>query len=311
MIKKYLNGILCGITVLVLSIAYGASETPGGKKSSWPNRVLLTNDDGINEDRIWHLAKAFSKDTDTWVIASQEDRSGTSNRTFLGKYQRALTVERLVKRERLTAYAVSGYPADCIAFGLLGPMSDALPDLIISGINGGPNLGVDWFGSGTIGAARTAAYAGLPAIAISGLDDKDTVMVQQLTQWIKQLAQSSVVRQLKPGQYLTVAVPRVPADQIKGIRIAHRMPAVQKLGMRRVLNEEDEDGEEAQQVWVIEPKGQYPQVPEDSDGPLYYQNYIVITPMSVGEVDTFALEKLAQNIEALPKWQTAPKDEAE
>jgi 5'-nucleotidase len=201
----------------------------------------------------------------------------------------------------LTAYAVAGYPADCVAFGVLGLLNDNPPDLVVSGINGGPNLGIEgWFGSGTVGAARTAAFLGIPAIAVSGLDDDDDDMVAKVSRWVVQLSASTIVRNLEPGQYLTVAIPELPADAIRGIRFAPRMPMVQSIDFTRVLNEED--GDESQEVWVAKPASMNPDVPPDSDGPIYRQGYIVVTPMRLGEVDSAAIPTFRSQLGSLPSW---------
>jgi len=101
-------------------------------------------------------------------------------------------------------------------------MRENLPDLVISGINGDPNLGIDWLFSGTIGAARIAAFVGLPSIAISGLDDNMPGAVEAAAQWVVRLAQSPIVRQLQSFQYLTVSIPRIMPSEIKGIKVAKR-----------------------------------------------------------------------------------------
>ena len=80
-----------------------------------------------------------------------------------------LEVERREIGEGIEAFAVDGTPGDCVALALTGLMTDP-PDLVISGINGGANVGAEWLFSGTIGAARVASL-GVPAVAVSGLDD--------------------------------------------------------------------------------------------------------------------------------------------
>lgn len=294
--------LVASLIAAVLLVFDGRAPTPAARKAdSWPHRVLITNDDGINEDRLWPLARAFAERIQTWVVASTEDRSGSSNYTFVGKYHRALTVQRVHQQKNLTAYAVPGYPADCVAFGILGPMKDHPPDLVISGVNGGPNLGLDgWFGSGTLGAARTAAYFGIPAIAVSGLDDDDREMVAKVSQWVVELAESSVARSLEPGEYLTIAVPRLPAGKIRGIRVAPRMPAVERYELERVLYQED--GDESEEVWVLKSGDMNTDVPPNTDGPLYRQGYIIVTPMKLGEDDTAGIAALRNRLDDLPPW---------
>ncbi|MCZ6833466.1 MAG: hypothetical protein O7F11_06955, partial [Acidobacteria bacterium] len=198
----------------------GPAPTIGAadNESAWPRRVLVTNDNGIDDIALVELARALAKVTETFVVASTTDRSGSSNlisSVRTGEFR----VERRDLGEGIEAYALDGYPADCVVFALAGPMRDRLPDLVISGINGGPNLGDDWFGSGTIGAARTAAYLGIPSVAISGLEDDDPEAVRAAVRWVVDLVRSEAVRALRSPQYLTVSLPLVSSASVAGVEV--------------------------------------------------------------------------------------------
>ena len=112
---------------------------------------------------------------------------------------------------------MEGYPADCVFFALAGPMKDSPPDLVISGVNTGANLADAWVLSGTIGAARVAAYYGVPAIAVSGIDNDDAQAVEAVVAWVVKFARSEVVRRLQAPQFLTVSLPVGPATEIHGV----------------------------------------------------------------------------------------------
>ncbi|WP_115718530.1 5'/3'-nucleotidase SurE [Gallaecimonas mangrovi] len=273
--------------------------------SHWPQNVLITNDNGIDDPKIWALAKAVAKDSDTWIVAASKDRSGSSNYMTLGADRRALTVHRVFQQGHLTAYSFDGYPADCVAFGILGPMKHQAPDLVISGINGGPNLGQSsWFGSGTIGAARTAAHMGIPAIAVSGLHDKDTAMVNAVTHWLVAFIHSPMVQQLQPGQYLTIAFPRVAVDKIHGVVVAPKTPPTPHLAeFERV--DSSGSGSDVTEVWLAKPTGKKPQITADGDQALYRQNDIVITPMQIGEQNPAALSQFRGELAKVPPWPKA------
>lgn len=129
-------------------------------------RILVTNDDGIDaeglEVLVSYLKKASEKSGshhEIVVLAPEGERSGVSH---------GMTLRRPTKVRKLSegTYTCSGTPADCIIVAGLGVMP-GLPDLVISGINRGPNLGTDIIYSGTCGAARQAALVGIPAIAVS------------------------------------------------------------------------------------------------------------------------------------------------
>ena len=274
-------------------IAAGQAE-----QATWPARVLITNDNGIEDVKIWALAKAFSRVAETWIVAPAADRSGTGSFLSLGSRDRAITVERDYESDSLKAYAVQGYPADCVIVGVGGLMADRPPDLVVSGINGGANLSDDWFGSGTVGAARTAAFVGLPAIAVSGLDDDDDEAVAAATEWVVRLAQSDVVRTLKPGRYLTVSMPRKSPGEIKGVTVATRAHGLFTHRMERFSGL---TGSEEDSLWVLQ-YGEMLPPPENSDIAAYIADYIVIVPMKVDEHDYELLEALKAREGELPGW---------
>jgi 5'-nucleotidase len=122
-------------------------------------RILLTNDDGIEAEGLIALAEGLSPEHEVWIFAPDRERSGVSH---------ALTLVTPCKVRKLSerTYSCSGTPADCIILALLGPVG-IKPDLVVAGINRGPNLGTDIVYSGTCGAAREATLCGIPAIAVS------------------------------------------------------------------------------------------------------------------------------------------------
>ncbi|MGD9600581.1 MAG: 5'/3'-nucleotidase SurE [Gammaproteobacteria bacterium] len=122
-------------------------------------RILLSNDDGIRAPGLMALASALREIAHVTVVAPERNRSGASN---------ALTLERPLRVESVAAdcYAVDGTPADCVNLALTGAL-DLHPDLVVSGINAGENLGEDVLYSGTVAAAMEGALRGLPAFAVS------------------------------------------------------------------------------------------------------------------------------------------------
>ena len=122
-------------------------------------RVVLTNDDGVTSPGILAMKAALEPEHEVWIFAPDGERSGTSHRITLGE-----PVMKKKLKERL--YACSGSPADCVLLALLGALPFR-PDVVISGINRGPNIGTDIVYSGTAAAARQAALMGVPALAVS------------------------------------------------------------------------------------------------------------------------------------------------
>ncbi|MFQ3547318.1 MAG: 5'/3'-nucleotidase SurE [Termitinemataceae bacterium] len=123
-------------------------------------KILLTNDDGLSCEGIWALKRVFEAAShDVYMVVPEENRSGISHGiTMRGPIR--------LRQKEAQVWACSGTPADCIIVSLLGDLA-ITPDLIVSGINEGPNLGTDIIYSGTASAARQGAIHGLPSLAVS------------------------------------------------------------------------------------------------------------------------------------------------
>lgn len=140
------------------------SETPSRSETQGArivNRVLLTNDDGIDAPGLAVLEQiAATLANEVWVVAPEHDQSGTSHSISL---HQPLRYSRRGERR----YGISGTPGDCVVMAVRHLMQDGLPDLILSGVNRGANLGVETVFSGTVGAAMTGMLFGIPSIALS------------------------------------------------------------------------------------------------------------------------------------------------
>src|ERR1700674_290561 len=134
------------------------------------HRVLLTNDDGIDApglEVLKHIAETLAREV--WVVAPEHDQSGTSHSISLHS---PLRVTQRGERH----FGVLGTPGDCVVMAARHFMRDAPPDLVLSGVNRGANLGVETVFSGTVGAAMTGMLLGLPSIALSqAFSDPDHV----------------------------------------------------------------------------------------------------------------------------------------
>ncbi|MDR1625086.1 MAG: 5'/3'-nucleotidase SurE [Spirochaetia bacterium] len=122
-------------------------------------RVVLTNDDGVHSPGLEALRLSLEAEHEVWVFAPDGERSGTSHRITLNA---PLMKKRLAER----VYSCSGSPADCVLLAVLGALPFK-PDMVIAGINIGPNIGTDIVYSGTAAAARQGALMGIPALAVS------------------------------------------------------------------------------------------------------------------------------------------------
>src|SRR3712207_4781837 len=125
------------------------------------DRVLLTNDDGVDAPGLAVLERAAAElAEEVWVVAPAHDQSGTSHSISLHS---PLRLARLGDRR----FSVVGTPGDCTVMAVRHLMREDPPDLVLSGVNRGANLGIETVFSGTVGAAMTAMLLGLPAIALS------------------------------------------------------------------------------------------------------------------------------------------------
>lgn len=177
-------------------------------------RILISNDDGINAtglERLERVAETLSDDV--WVVAPETDQSGASH---------SLTLSTPVRLRRLSErrYAVAGTPTDSVLLAVLKVFDGKRPDLVLSGINRGGNLGEDVTYSGTVAAAMEATLLGIPAIALS----QDTAD-RARTKWATAEHHApAVIRRLldvgwPPNVMMNVNFPDVPEESVAGVRI--------------------------------------------------------------------------------------------
>ena len=179
-------------------------------------RILLTNDDGIFARGINAVAAALAPEYDVYMVAPDSQRSGASQSLTLGKpvYLREVQLEGL---PNVHAFSLSGTPTDCVKFAL-GNL-DIKPDLVVSGMNLGANIGTDVMYSGTIGAALEAAMDGFPSLALS-LTRHDAKYVGDAAKSAK-YAVDFYINNTSVCKLLSVNIPDMPYENIKGIRLAH------------------------------------------------------------------------------------------
>ena len=178
-------------------------------------KLLLSNDDGVFASGIKILAETLGKTHEIYVSAPDSERSAVSRSMTLYSPLRARKTQ-MEGMPDVPAYAVSGTPVDCVrlALGNLFPE----PDIVVSGINLGPNLGTDVLYSGTVAAAHEAALLGYQAIAISCVTYTGEYM--ETAARIAALAVDYIqAHPLSFGTVLNVNVPAVPFEELKGIKV--------------------------------------------------------------------------------------------
>lgn len=209
--------------------------------------ILLSNDDGIASPGLTALRKTFSRWGEVHTAAPMFNRSTSGHALSLHKPLRAAKLDD-------TTYSVDGVPADCVHLALNGLLKRK-PDLIISGINQGANLGQDVYYSGTVAAAREAAISGIPAVAVSlvatGKNKRGEIQYQyESAAKATQKALGLILKEIGQGDprkgllrwprslVLNINVPNIPYKQIAGYRLAvqgrqiYAGPAIRRLDSR-------------------------------------------------------------------------------
>jgi len=180
-------------------------------------KVLLTNDDGIHAQGLWALYKRFAGDHDVTVIAPDRERSAVGHGITLNEPLRTTHVE---VNGGYKGYAITGTPADCIKLGVL-EILDEKPDIVISGINPGVNVGVNINYSGTVAAAKEAAFYGMTAIAVS-IQGTEANNYDDTAFFIEVLSKKVFEKGLPFGTFLNVNIPDIPMKETAGLRFSRQ-----------------------------------------------------------------------------------------
>jgi 5'-nucleotidase len=188
--------------------------------SGEPPRILLCNDDGIAAPGIQALAEALAPIGDLVVVAPESEQSAVGHAITVRDPVRAHEVEFSTSDGPVPAWAVSGTPTDSIKLAC-HELLDERPDLVVSGINHGPNTAVNVLYSGTVSAATEASILGLDAVAISLCDwsAEDFSVAQQ---WARRIVRLVLRTGLPPGVLLNVNVPALPAADIQGAAVTRQ-----------------------------------------------------------------------------------------
>lgn len=241
-------------------------------------KILLSNDDGYNARGLRTLAEALSSHASITVVAPDRDRSGASN---------SLTLEAplRVRRQGEHVYSVNGTPTDCVHIAITGLLEED-PDMVISGINHGANLGDDVLYSGTVAAAMEGRFLGLPAIAISLVAQRSGNMSAAARVASDLLARLSN-KPLPRDTILNVNVPDLPYEQLAGFRatrLGHRHRA------EAVIRDTDPRG---RTIYWVGPAG-----PEQDNGPgtdfhAVAAGFVSVTPIQTDLTAHSAVEGLS------------------
>lgn len=267
-------------------------------------RILLSNDDGYRAPGIVALAQALSAFAEVEIVAPEHNNSAKSNALTLHS---PLYVQQAGERVRY----VNGTPADCVHIALTGLLGYR-PDLVVSGINNGANMGDDTIYSGTVGAAMEGYLFGIPAIAFSltdkgwaHLDDAAALaaaFVRSLQPALQGQGEShGLPDAAHPGAWLlNVNIPSLPRAAIRGVKVA-------RLGRRHaaepVITQVNPRGETMYWIGAAGPAR------DDAEGTDFHatsQGYVSVTPLQIDLTDHARLGYWAQTAAAISAgWHTA------
>ena len=228
-------------------------------------RILLSNDDGYFAPGLERLAAALAPRAEITVVAPERDRSGASN---------SLTLDRpLTVRKALNGFLfVNGTPTDCVHLAVTG-LLDRLPDLVISGINLGANMGDDTIYSGTVAAATEGYLLGIPSIALSLAAKPGTHFETAAAVAVELLERHE--RTPLGARLINVNVPDVPRAALKGYRITRLGRRHKAENMVRTTNPRGET------VYWVGAAGPAADAGEGTDFHAVEQGYVSVTPLQI------------------------------
>ena len=243
--------------------------------------ILITNDDGFYAKGIQALRKGLAEVTDVLVVAPDSEQSAVGHAITLSS---PLKVRKVEEGGKLIGYAVNGTPADCVKIAVT-ELLEKPPELVVSGVNQGGNLGTCAIYSGTVSAATEAAIMGLPAIAVS-LNSFEFQDFSPAVEFIKQLYPLVLAKGLPEGVSLNVNVPAIPRDQIKGA-------VVTRQGKSRVIETFDKRVNPRNETYYwLAGEMKFDEVEKGTDCEMVEEHYISVTPIHFDLTHFQALEKL-------------------
>ncbi len=249
-------------------------------------KILISNDDGYQAPGIKVLAEAMGAISQVTIVAPNRNRSGASNSLTLDSPIR-------VREEDEQGYSIDGTPTDCVHLALTG-LLDFEPDMVVSGINAGPNLGDDVLYSGTVAAATEGRFLGYPAIAVSS--GSFTPQYYETAARVTRIIVDSIVEHPLPAEIiLNINVPDVPFEALMGMEAT-------RLGNRHkaepVIKQKDPRG---QPIYWIGEAGQEQDAGEGTDFYAVKNNRVSVTPIQVDRTRHLAIPELNNWLKGV--WQ--------
>ena len=245
-------------------------------------RILLTNDDGILAEGLIALYEELKGDFELSVVAPETEMSAVGHAITLSN---PLRVRQFKRNGVFFGYGVSGTPADCVKIAVQEILKQR-PDMIISGINLGSNVGINLLYSGTVSAATEGAFLGFPSVAIS-LNTKTNPDFGFAARFSRRIIRFVMESGLKKRTALNVNIPAIPEDQIKGISFT-----TQDLVTQRDRYERRSDPRGNVYYWLAGETPVEESVP-NTDLKVLMENRITITPITFDLTDLKEVKRLS------------------
>lgn len=259
------------------------------------SHILITNDDGIHAEGIQTLCQVIAEehpDIRLSIIAPDRERSAIGHAITMHKPLRVEEINLAINNE-VRGYSVNGTPSDCVKLAVEAIL-DTKPDLVISGINRGSNLGTDVLYSGTVSAAVEGLILGIPSVAVSLTGNGESRAFRYAGQVISQMIPRLLAGSIEAATLVNVNVP-VKVDQIKGIKVTC-------LGTRRYQNafEKRTDPRGMHYYWMAGDLVDDDFEGDDCDTRAVREGYISVTPIHfqlTNKAAMPALEKIIQELQ--------------
>lgn len=251
------------------------------QKKNW--NILITNDDGIHADGIKHLIGALSEVADVYVCAPDRERSASGHSITV---RNPVVMEHMELSDAKVGMVFSGTPADCVKMGIrFLRMRGVDIDMVFSGINHGGNLGTDTLYSGTVSAALEGVLCGVPGVAVS-VDSHRPKHFDMACRLAVHMF-DKVREGIPSGIALSVNVPNLPAEEVKGLKYA-------RLGRREYVEEFEEKINEMGQTeyWYKGMPVVYDNVDLNNDVVAMQEKYATITPIKYDLTDERFLREI-------------------
>ena len=271
--------ILLALALAVFAIVPAAAQ----RQPVPPYRILVSNDDGVRAPGIAAVAMILQAIGEVTIVAPAENHSGAGHSIITSQ---PIFREDLTLPNGLKAIGLTATPATTVNVAIKNILKPA-PDLVVSGINRGYNIGFSGYLSGTVGAAREAALHGIPAIAASlaeaGHPREYGAAAEEVLGVARRVKQYGIPR----GTFLNVSIPSRPADGYKGYMVTAQ---AQQRGGDESFAETKNPRNGSLIYWNVYKEGG--KAPEGTDMWAVSNGYVAVTPMKINETDASQLETL-------------------